>query len=407
MIKKIISFCVIILILFWLFQNNSFAYNKNKKTKFRITAYYSPLPNQTHYIKWSYEAEVLMNGKGIRWASWKKVFSGMLAAPSKYPFWTKIYLKWLWVAEVADRWWAIVKAGQRKFKYDRIDIWCGYWEKGLQRAMFWWNRVIEWKIVSKKSKVSLNIKKIPAPRWTIYYAIKNPDYLKTGTIKRKIYLSKKVSVIKIKKESINKSSPIIPFHKKNKNSLFNWPIKNSDWVKKLQKVLKEMKLYSGKIDWQYKNIRKIILSFQLKNKIIRKKTDLWAGNFGPKTRKTLKQKYNIFKEKIKQKKLEKKKKLEKQKKAKKLAKQKIKFIWNIKFWDISPQVRELQKILKKLWYFKYKDTAIFGEKTKKAILKYQLDKKIIPNSKIYWAGMFWPKTKKSLIKDLTKILEKN
>jgi len=104
MIKKILSFCVIILILFWLFQNNSFAYNKNKKTKFRITAYYSPLPNQTHYIKWSYEAEVLMNGKGIRWASWKKVFSGMLAAPSKYPFWTKIYLKWLWVAEVADRW---------------------------------------------------------------------------------------------------------------------------------------------------------------------------------------------------------------------------------------------------------------------------------------------------------------
>ena len=389
MLKKFFTTITLIIILFWLFQNNTFA-NKKEKTYFRITAYYSPVPNQTHYIKWNYEAEIIMNWEWIKWASGKKVFSWMLAAPSKYAFWTKIKLKWLWIAEVADRGWAIVKAWKRNFKYDRIDIWCGYWEDWLQRAMFWWNRIIEWEIVSRNSKVTLNIKNIPAPRWTIYHAIKNPDFLKKWTIKRKIYLSWK----KIEKK-ISKNNKEI--------NIFNWPIQSSFWVKKLQKVLKEMKLYSWKIDWQYISIRKLILIFQLKNKIISKKTDIWAGNFGPKTRKTLKIKYKEFKEKIKKEKIAKLKREKEEKKKKLKAEKKINSIWDIKFWDISYDVRMCQKVLKEVWYFNYKDTAIFWEKTKQSIINYQLDRKIISNKNVYGAGMLWPKTRQSLIKDLSKI----
>jgi len=391
MLKKILSILTIIFIL------SSFIVEKvsaNNKTYFRITAYYSPLPNQSHYIKWNYNAEIIMNWRWIRWASWKRVFSGMLAAPSKYSFWTKIQLKWLWVAEVADRWWAIVKAGERNFKYDRIDIWCGYWEKWLQRAMFWGNRVIEWKVVSRNSKVNLNINNIPAPRWTLNHATKNPDYLKTWKVKNKVYLNSKENKI---------NSPIIPFHKGDENNIFSWPIQNSTWVKKLQKILKEMKLYSWEVNWKYITIRKIILNFQLKNKIISKNNERWAGNFWPKTRKILKQKYTEFKEQIKKKAEEKKKKQEKEEKSRKLATKRINSIWDIKFWDISYDVRMCQKALKEVWYFNYKDTAIFWEKTKQSIIKYQLDRKLIKNKNIYWAGIFWPKTRKSLIEDLSKL----
>lgn len=401
MIKKIISIFVFTSLFFWFFQNNSNAKWNNDKTYFRVTAYYSPLPNQSHYIKWNYEKEIIMNGKWIKWASGKKVFSWMIAAPSKYSFWTKIKLKWLWIAEVSDRWGAIVKSWERNFKYDRIDIWCGYWEKWLQRAMFWGNRVIEWEIVSRKTKTNLNIKNIPAPRWTIYHAIKNPNLIKTKTVENKIYLSAK------KETKVEKLKTI-------KKDLFSWPIQDKDWVKNLQEILKKMKLYSWKINWEYSSIRKIILDFQLKNKVISKNNEKWAWNFWPKTRKTLKEKYNLF---LKNKELEEKKAkqekkikllLEKKKKIsfKKYTK-KIKNLWNLKFWDISYNVRQLQIILKRLWFFKYKDTAIFWEKTKKALINYQISKKLIINSKSRWAWVFWPNTKKSLIEDLTeKSLEK-
>ena len=382
MLKKIFSIITLLFLILWFFSNTTNA--ASQKKYFRVTAYYSPLPNQSHYIRWNYKKEIIMNWRWIRWASGKRVFSGMLAAPSLYWFWTKIKLKWLWVAEVADRWGAIVKAWERSFKHDRIDIWCGYWEIGLQRAMYWGNRVIEWEVVPRNSRVNLNIKNIPAPKWTIYHAIKNPNFIKKWNVKRKIYLNKKVPVPKIKKLSQGTGT-------KWDNKIFNWPIKNSGQVKILQQKLVEMKLYSQKINWEYSSIRNIILNFQLENKIISKRNDIWAGNFWPKTRKVLKQKYSNF---IKNKKIKKQLKIK--------AEKRINNIWNIKFWDISHQVRDFQKILKKVWYFKYKDTAIFWEKTKESIINYQLDKKLISNRNIYWAGMFWPKTKKSLIEDLIK-----
>ena len=61
--------------------------------KFVVTAYYSPLPNQSYYMKGSYEADVVLNGRGTNGASGKEVFIGMLAAPKKYPFGTKIHLE--------------------------------------------------------------------------------------------------------------------------------------------------------------------------------------------------------------------------------------------------------------------------------------------------------------------------
>lgn len=58
---------------------------------FVVTAYYSPLDNQDFYYKWNAIEEKILNWNWIAWAWWKKVFNGMLAAPSSYTFGSIVY----------------------------------------------------------------------------------------------------------------------------------------------------------------------------------------------------------------------------------------------------------------------------------------------------------------------------
>ena len=104
--------------------------------QFRITSYYSPLPNQSSYAMGNYEAEKRMNGEWTHGASGRAVFNGMIAAPKTYAFWTTIFFPALWVWSVQDRGGAIVHAWERGEKYDRIDIWAWKWEEWLARAMW-------------------------------------------------------------------------------------------------------------------------------------------------------------------------------------------------------------------------------------------------------------------------------
>jgi len=382
--KKITSFMILISILFWFYTQTTNALNKKY---FRVTAYYSPLPNQKYYIKGNYLAEKRMNWEWIRWASWKAVFSGMLAAPTKYNFWTKIYLKWLGIWEVADRWWAIVKAWERKFKYDRIDVWVWYWDEGLRRAMYWGNRVVEWYITNKKEKTTLNYKKIPAPNWAIP---------KTKNVKYTKYLSyKKDNKIIKSKFEINLDLELKIFDKR---------ISSEKDTKILQEKLKNLWLYNWEINWNYNNIKDIITKYQLENKLIKKVWELGTGYFWPKTRASLKKDYKNYLVK----KEEEKKQIENYKKqieelkdiSAKNAKKTLNNIWYVKYNEISSWVRELQKALKKLGYFDYKDTAIFWAKTKNALIDFQLARNVIKNKYEPGTWVFWPNTKKQLLSDL-------
>lgn len=65
-------------------------YAADVKKDFIVTAYYSPLPDQSFYLKGSYEAEKILNGNGTHGASGKPVFVGMIAAPKTYNFGTRI-----------------------------------------------------------------------------------------------------------------------------------------------------------------------------------------------------------------------------------------------------------------------------------------------------------------------------
>jgi hypothetical protein len=134
----------IALISFWLY---SWAFWFDFKTDcqkqtFVVTAYYSPLANQSFYYKNWFEAEKILNWKWTHGASWKWVFNWMLAAPSTYQFWWKIYFPSLWVWEIADRGWAIVHAWEREYNHARIDIRMWKWEEWLIKALTFGKRTI-------------------------------------------------------------------------------------------------------------------------------------------------------------------------------------------------------------------------------------------------------------------------
>jgi len=168
----------------------------------------------------------------------------MFAAPKKYSFWTKIYLEGLWVGSVEDRGWAIVEKWKRWYEYDRIDLWVWYGDEWLKRALYWWKRVVKWKIMSSWETVSFDYKKVPAPDW----ATKN--------------LTKLPSVF----------------------SKWIWSDSSNDDIKELQRFLKEEWFYSGNIDWDYSRIHDIVLDFQLKHRIVNNKSAYGAGYWWVKTR---------------------------------------------------------------------------------------------------------------------------
>lgn len=104
-----------------------------QEVDFVLTAYYSPLPGQCCYVKGGLVADKILNGNGTHGADGTPVYVGMVAAPPSYAFGTKVQVPGLGVLEVHDRGGAIqlLEGG----KIHRIDVWAGYGEEGLARAL--------------------------------------------------------------------------------------------------------------------------------------------------------------------------------------------------------------------------------------------------------------------------------
>lgn len=107
--------------------------NAPQEVDFVLTAYYSPLPGQCCYVKGGLVADKILNGNGTHGADGTPVYVGMVAAPPSYAFGTKVKVPGLGVLEVHDRGGAIqvLESG----KIHRIDVWAGYGEEGLARAL--------------------------------------------------------------------------------------------------------------------------------------------------------------------------------------------------------------------------------------------------------------------------------
>jgi len=72
----------------------------------------------------------------------------------------------------------------------------------------------------------------------------------------------------------------------------------------------------------------------------------------------------------------------------------------VKLGQVHPEIRTLQKILKQVGYLDRKDTAIFGELTKAALAKYQLELKVIDSITSTNAGILGDKTREAIAIDL-------
>ncbi len=103
-----------------------------------VTAYYSPLPGQSWYVTGSYEGDIRLNGQGTHAADGTPVFPGLLAAAPRIPYGTTICLPGFGCGTKHDTGQAIVNQGDRSLAtYDRVDVWAGWGEPGLRRAVDW------------------------------------------------------------------------------------------------------------------------------------------------------------------------------------------------------------------------------------------------------------------------------
>lgn len=342
--KKNLQSKHLIFALIFLFNGSSLLAQTEKgiPKSFTVTGYYSPLPNQSFYVTGDYDSEIRLNGRGIAGADETPVFPGMIAAPSNYKFGTKICLENFGCGAVHDRGGAIVTKGKRDLaKNDRLDLWMGFGEEGLLRALAFGVQQIEGKMFSENADVAVNV--------NFHAALPLAQILN------------------------------LPARIEFKENL--WVGKKGNFVKELQVALQKLNLYAGEINGVYnKKLEESVLNFQIENFILENKSELGAGRFGPKTRLKLSDVLH---------------KIETQKQiAEKWAE--FHFEKNITKGKRSADVLKLQEILVQKEFMDHVPTGYFGKITKEALIEFQKSNELIKNEFSAGAGTVGPKTREKL-----------
>lgn len=324
-VKHILLLVIGLLAYFALYQIAHAAYQQT----FVISAYYSPVPGQERYATGSYEKDIRLNGSGVKSADGTPVYPGMIAAPSSYAFGTKMNIPGIGLVAVHDRGGAIVHAGERGHSYDRLDIWMGYGDAGLSRALNWGKRTVEVTVYG----IDPNIK---------------PNVYLEGFTEAEKFVRTIVSEQKIFKTDLGYG-------------------KSGDKVGELQQYLYDLGYYKGKIDKYYGDeVYKAVTAFQIDQEIVDNAEEFGAGYFGPQTRTKL--------EAV----------IEKRRKDK-LPQQ------NLGRDDSGDEVKKLQEALLKLGY-DLEINGIYDEATVNAVLDFQKENKIIDAEEDLGAGYFGPQT---------------
>ncbi len=323
---------------------------------FVISAYYSPLPNQTRYLRGSYENDIKLNGRGTNGADGTEVFMGMIAAPKSYSFGTLIDIPELGIGAVHDRGGAIIEKGD----YHRIDIWMGSGDQGLSRALNWGMRRIIGKVYFEKDIIATNLDftKIPATL-PIVTNIKK-DQAKVGLISKTLAFD------------------II-----------------DEQVVTLKEALKNLGYFSGETQNNYfgKDLESSIVRFQIDKKIISDTSSYGAGHVGLKTREALLDEIvnnNIV---IKT-------------PSEKVTSVQIKIQDGISKISSEDNAENLKVILSNLGYYEGIIDTKYSDDLFSAIFAFQKDNNILKNETDSGAGIFGPKTKEALEKTLTQRKEK-
>lgn len=339
--KKIIL-CLCAFIAINTVTNDVYARTEGTKKTFTITGYYSPLPNQNFYITGSYESEIRLNGQGIAGADGTAVYPGMIAAPYTYEFGTQICIPNLGCGKVHDRGGAIVEKGKRNLaKHDRLDIWMGYGEEGLLRALAWGVEHLECEIYPESTNIDIRMNFEVPPQLNDIIDVPN--------------------------------RPIF-----SQNLYYG---ATGEKVKSLQLALNRLGFYEGFQDGVFnEEVKKAVFKFQKKYFILEKETDLGAGSFGPQTRGKLTE--ILYKNNVQE---------------------RIQEVWNkfhfeenLSKGEQSHDVFKLQQMLVQREFMTVNPTGYFGPKTKAALIEFQIAEEIIQSQYSAGAGTVGPKTKERL-----------
>lgn len=321
---------------------------QGQKRTFTITGYYSPLPNQQFYITGDYASEIRLNGSGIAGADGTPVYPGMIAAPVSYSFGTKICIPSLGCGKVHDRGGAIVEKGQRTLaRHDRLDIWMGYGDEGLRRALAWGVQHLDCEMYEEDAPVQVGMNFEVPPM--LHQILNLP--------KKRVFA-----------QNLSRGS-------------------QGGGVRELQEVLTELGLFEDELSSTFGfKTEEAVIAFQKKHFLIENENTIGAGVFGPQTRNKLAA--ILYHHEIEQKIRE--------------AWEDFHFDEDLKRGARNQAVLRLQQILVAEEIMEVTPTGFFGPKTEEALTEFQIKYGIIAHTKATGAGKVGPSTREKLNEILTQ-----
>ncbi len=336
---------------------------------FTITAYYSPVEGQQRYIRGSLAADKKLNGNGTHGADGTPVYPGMIAAPKNIPFGTKMHIPGIGTVAVHDRGGAIVPAGHRGQSHDRLDVWMGYGDEGLNRALGWGRRTVTVMVYGIDESIveSIDLAGI-SPGSAV-----SPAGGQNGAT----------------------TSPVAKQFQKD----FGYGDENPE-IAEIKGKLRDLDYYNGDIDNSFDaGMYRAIVDFQLAKGIVDSENEFGAGYFGPQTRRALETEHGHSGNAAEQMIVPKALALDQDQYGDNvlLAGNGLSFL----VADLEPgasgqAVVELQTELAKLHFFGLEPTGYYGEVTAHAVFKFQQSQGLLSDKNSPGAGVFGPQTRSRL-----------
>jgi len=326
---------------------------------FIISAYYSPLPGQVKYVTGTYNGDVRLNGDGVKAADGTQVYPGMVAAPKGYAFGYKMLIPGIGTVAVHDRGGAIVNSGVRGNSYDRLDVWMGYGDAGLKRALKWGKRTVGVTLYGVNSDIKESV--------SLEGYTEDEKFMVANTL---TFNNDAMSAA-----SVTDNTGDFTF-----GSVLSLGSAGDD-VKKLQEKLKAMNYYSGEISGNFDGATlQAVKRYQLDKNIIDQENAYGAGYVGPTTTKVLASDQIVS--------------------TAHAATEEITvsnvFTSDLKLGDQGDNVRTLQEELKKINLFGIEPTGIYGDLTAHAVFKFQQINSLAGDENSHGAGIFGPMTRQKL-----------
>jgi len=403
-----------------------------REQDFILTAYYSPLPGQCCYVKGGYRADKVLNGEGTNGADGTEVYPGMIAAPSSYAFGTVVALPGIGRFAVHDRGGAIVELDGAH----RLDIWVGYGEEGLARALAFGVRRVRGTVYAVggfQPKVNFSLDKFPAVLDRLEpFLVRGQDLLAVSVKAGDRGLSVETLQRSLQKTGFFDQAPTGLFGAATQDALTRFnaaygltepsdhlsersaatiaaavrradvtpPVaKNVDKsakasvIRTAQRTMRFLGYYTGRTSGVYDDaLASSILKFQQSEQLVGTAEDPGAGRIGPLTRGKLKTQWN--------------QKLVADLADRLMILHRVEVLLDQKGKNLDQFLSEgdsgqsvtlLQRLLADRGYFPCeKVNGNFGVQTKAAVVQYQMDRQLVAAEGGAGAGTVGPQTLKSL-----------